>query len=482
MKKIIAIMIAGCLILTLASCQKTPEKDIVVRKNLDNLADLAVQSEKSAPEEGGQPSGSAKLVVPEKLKIELSDEKGNLKIHVDANIVAPDTDVLPTVRVGMRRFTEEDARNLYELLMSDMETISNDSASTSGQMLRIVKQLTEQKEAGKLDKYESMAELDAAIAEAKQGAAKYPDKYERTEPEFSFKPIGGGPDKQTGEGEIMIRATTDDVSVAELIINNAPEDIGTSRTEFYRSFDDFAAYSGVIVGDIYNDFSTHTESPYFAPPEIDEQSAKKVAEDAVKRLGLADFVCTGIRLGALYDAIVDAEDATRNGLYEFMFTRQINGVPINYTDDTGNQFDGDVNAFARPWMYEKIRIFVDDAGISCLVWNSPYEVKEIVAENTAMLNFDEIQSIFEKMIPIVDNGYGSYGEDAPIDVYITEARLGLMRVTERDIGSSGLLVPVWDFMGYFESEGTKVVGASGYASMLTINAIDGSIVDRKLGY
>jgi hypothetical protein len=51
---------------------------------------------------------------------------------------------------------------------------------------------------------------------------------------------------------------------------------------------------------------------------------------------------------------------------------------------------------------------------------------------------------------------------------------------------TGLLIPVWDFRGYEyvsgDIEGSYLVESNGYKSFLTINAIDGSIIDRSSGY
>jgi hypothetical protein len=51
------------------------------------------------------------------------------------------------------------------------------------------------------------------------------------------------------------------------------------------------------------------------------------------------------------------------------------------------------------------------------------------------------------------------------------------------------LLPVWDFLGYVEYDwdmtpGDRAVSQNFYRNMsiLTINAIDGSILDRNLGY
>ena len=56
-----------------------------------------------------------------------------------------------------------------------------------------------------------------------------------------------------------------------------------------------------------------------------------------------------------------------------------------------------------------------------------------------------------------------------------------MRVKEKNVGDSGVLVPVWDFFGT-QAFDDITIGQDGYQSLLTINAVDGSIIDRDLGY
>lgn len=100
-----------------------------------------------------------------------------------------------------------------------------------------------------------------------------------------------------------------------------------------------------------------------------------------------------------------------------------------------------------------------------------------------MLSFTEIQDIFQKKIIVNKADYSEYGTD----LKITEVRLGLARITEQNNLESGLLIPVWDFFGtatyYYETGELKsyTESVSG-KSYLTINAIDGSIIDRRQGY
>jgi hypothetical protein len=146
-------------------------------------------------------------------------------------------------------------------------------------------------------------------------------------------------------------------------------------------------------------------------------------------------------------------------------------------------------SFAMPWMYEKVRIIVDEQGVFFFLWNSPYTVNEIVTENTSLLSFGEIQSVYQKMAPIVLSDRYSFllseDDSRTWDVYITEVRLGLARVTEKNVGSSGLLVPAWDFFGYTKNnqeESDPDTANDTYSAQLAINAIDGSVIDRSLGY
>lgn len=466
MKKII-IMILVFLTLLLPACQSTPESPVVVGKNIDNLAELAVQKEVSI-------TPTVKVNVPEKLQMELTGHQDKLKIHVDADIVVPNVSSYPTVRVGKGQFTEDDEKKIYQLLMRDVEVISNDSKWTTGSALKAVEGLREQKKTGKLDdmKYESMEDLDAAIEEVLQEAKTLSDTYTRAEPSFEFKPLG-----DMNIDEIMIRGTKDDISVSDLTIWNSTGE-GDSELTYYRSLDN--RFSSVLNSGVFDNFSTHVSSPYYVPPKINEQAAEKIATDAIADLGLDDFVCSGKAEGASDDNWFAADDAPQYGLYQFMFTRQVNSVPVTYTNDTGNMIESDAtNNFDSPWMYERIRIFVDDDGIACLAWYSPYTITEIVTDNTSLLPFSDIQKIFEKMIPMVDDVY-TYGQEKACDMYVTQVKLGLMRVKERNNGSSGLLIPVWDFIGYAERVDDTIGGE--YYSLLTVNAIDGSIISREFGY
>ena len=132
---------------------------------------------------------------------------------------------------------------------------------------------------------------------------------------------------------------------------------------------------------------------------------------------------------------------------------------------------------------EKIRIFIDDEGIFALVWNAPHVLEEVEYKAVSLLPFEKIRGIFESMIMVKNKQV----EDGTLlrdkNITVTAVRLGLMRIIEKDNNDTAYLVPVWDFFGTYDSDGgTLVIGEDGYESLLTINAVDGSVIDRTLGY
>lgn len=105
--------------------------------------------------------------------------------------------------------------------------------------------------------------------------------------------------------------------------------------------------------------------------------------------------------------------------------------------------------------------------------------------NTKLLSFDKIQDIFEKMSLIVDNeiDYNPvWDSSGGMEYHITTVRLGLVCVREKNI-DTGLLVPAWDFLGYERGRMSsdtnwRTVNTNELEPYLTINAIDGNIIER----
>lgn len=82
----------------------------------------------------------------------------------------------------------------------------------------------------------------------------------------------------------------------------------------------------------------------------------------------------------------------------------------------------------------------------------------------------------------MDNLIEQYG------ITVEEIRLELRRVREQNSVTDGLLIPVWSFYGnqwQTKKDGSEpeITGTEGSQTcLLTINAVDGSIIDLAKGY
>ncbi|MBR6861504.1 MAG: hypothetical protein IKM73_09300, partial [Acidaminococcaceae bacterium] len=63
----------------------------------------------------------------------------------------------------------------------------------------------------------------------------------------------------------------------------------------------------------------------------------------------------------------------------------------------------------------------------------------------------------------------------------TDIRLGYLRVMRPDQPDMLTLIPVWDFYGTVTFNGSFIQNWACH-SWLTINAIDGTVIDRQYGY
>lgn len=104
-----------------------------------------------------------------------------------------------------------------------------------------------------------------------------------------------------------------------------------------------------------------------------------------------------------------------------------------------------------------------------------------------MLPFEEIAGIFEAMMDVEYAGYLSDADLLGIDVEVDRVELELQRITPDGSVTEGLLVPAWNFYGnvtynYSWGEYSSNDTMNLPRAMLTINAIDGSVIDIFMGY
>lgn len=219
-----------------------------------------------------------------------------------------------------------------------------------------------------------------------------------------------------------------------------------------------------------------------------QEQAKDTAEQLLGKLGLTDFQYYD---GDLYGEIVDSEPNSDGKfgyrkVYILKYLRNINGVFVS--NDGGSKFtdewQGD-SYVKQLWAGESIQVIINDDGIVGFYYSVPIEITDTVVEQSSMKSFDEIKDIFEQMIVVTNARQDA--DNANVTIDIDRVMLRYTRISEPDNFDTGLLVPVWDFYGNLT---TSYVGEPMENSkenrtntcMLTINAIDGTVIDRELGY
>lgn len=140
-----------------------------------------------------------------------------------------------------------------------------------------------------------------------------------------------------------------------------------------------------------------------------------------------------------------------------------------------------------------IRFFPE--GDTQFIWESPKRILELENENASLLSFEEIKEKARKAFAYIASPSGSVEDVLYYRIVVSDIRLGYMTVNRAGGGYS--TIPVWDFFGYYykgfasqdstslildENGEHKYSSHDGTVSMLTLNAIDGSIIDRSAGY
>ncbi|MDO4544201.1 MAG: DUF6034 family protein [Clostridia bacterium] len=166
--------------------------------------------------------------------------------------------------------------------------------------------------------------------------------------------------------------------------------------------------------------------------------------------------------------------------YLFFCTRLVGGIPSAFLLGESYYEDEDAN-YAKRWEHEMMSVTVDEEGIRSFVWEAPIETVETVVENCTLLPFSDIREIFNKMA-FVTYGFQAKGINT-LHINVSDIKLETLRIVEQNANKSGLLVPVWNFYGTRVMENTDGTSTTtSHIILMSINAVDGSIIDLAKGY
>ena len=491
MKRVFCMLLALLLTaLCLPGCQPTPTEEIVVNKGDGTLenAIFAAAAPVATPDEGEDGADTEAPLLREVLgapehwsepSVTRTVPLDSLTVTVDAAVTIPAVSRAPVYTVRLSGTDAAVQQKYLDLLLGDLPRYEAQYDALKRDFLRMIE-----------EKRQVLESLDPAA---------YGERY-----------------------ETLAQALEQEIERLLEYYAEAPEDYvltpwrGSLGDEGFdlMSCDETGAYCWLNVTPSFVEFSRsgHSELNWRATEPLVPETAEALAAQATVQtlldtLGLSQFQPESYTPGldpATSTLPSGHGQATRG--YQFTMAPCYGGLPV-YERATRNGSDTalqaaldeeTLNELYAPFVeQEELTVLVDDGQVSYLSYQNPMTIVRTENENVALLPFEQVQERFWEQIfqnYYVDEGY-------PLELRITDVELSLMRVRKADDQREYYLLPVWDFYGYDLTPGddpAQYRTAAYYAqhpdelavnidwwsgqSMLTLNAIDGSVINRNVGY
>ena len=500
MKRKVVILFLSCFCISaFAGCQETPEEAIVKEKGADSIKEYESAGETDS---AGETNSALREIVgaPEKYTNKASYEDGGLVIDTDAEVILPDVSSMNTYAVSAKEVNQDmidtvtqaffDGAKFYNAVSYDQWT----KKEYEEELMRLKKYKAEGNldpfDFGKDENGELQYNIDEQIARYEEEMQNAPEEKtkEEVKPSFGLE-YGTDKEKEVDEDGFYGVAETENGNYDYHFSYSLKPDItftiekkrdnGLSSQEFQDWVE--GEYQLGMEG---SDSEHLSEDQIKSFIKISREDAQKIAKEKVDKLGWdlevygSDYALYHHGEGGI------TESSVLTGGYIFHFAKVVDGAPITHTSSYGGGLE-DMDSTLIPWSYERCDVIVDDEGIENVKIFNPYDIGEIQTENVKLMDFNSIIKIYEQMMEVSNADITEF--EANRTYHIKKIVLGYARIYDPTTDSdTGLLVPVWDFFGGFDAEGDgfseKNNGEYSTQSFMTINAIDGTVIDRELGY
>lgn len=461
--------LAAMAVITAAGCQKSPDPSIVKNTDMDKLIEQA----RSGGDHDAEVSDIAEK--SDTYQTSLEDASLGITVSVDAKVDIPETEYMSVFRVRQTDITQEFLDRARSLLVEEEPLYD-------GHLI------------GKLRKeYETApASIDWETFRSdgmfKKTASLDKEKYAR---ERELNPGGeiyyGVSDAQNGYFISLYAQNNENygnclryrmsrhgyIRVDQVVVQNTR--MNDIRPEVWRADRTEEAFAGAQV-QRYNYIGEYEDEA----ASLSLEEARKQADELLLDMGLTDF---GYYSGDMYcegqNMYADDGERQYSRIYILQYMRQVDGAFVTNTGESKHTEGWEDNIYVKKdWPVEAVEVRVNDEGIIGFDYNAPIEITETVAERSGLKSFDEAKEIFEKMVLLTN----AKNENDKTTIRVDRVILGYAVISEADRFDGGLLVPVWDFMGTVTIQRGETWSSEEYTSVMTVNAVDGSIIDRTLGY
>lgn len=458
MKKAFKLIIVIIVSAFLAACQPTPHDKSVANKGDGELEKKMMQT--------AEPETQPKESSPEKWQEELEYQSG-VQVVIDAEIKVPDTGAYPVVKAVPHEFRTQEAQKYVDILMQGQSIYKADNTKTKEDYTEDIVKLKAEIESVKQQTGLPEWQQEADLSDLNQQLQSLQEQYE------------AAPDKAPEREPAAVEFTGNQIEVEADLGKEKSASLGIYRT------DDNIGNAIIFINNGGTGFGTGYEArDTLAGLEVSQNDALESAKGLLQELGITEMelakVETGVDEAALTgkerDALLD--DPGTKKCYIFRFSRSVNGVPTTLAEACYGIQGEDDGSYSSMWGPEYIEMYVDDSGVLIFSWFNLGDLGETINENVQLTDFEEIKEIFKKQMFFHKSWVVPQQEDNTI--IIKEIKLGVMRV--KLVDNSYAMLPVWDFIGDWTSVYNGEKNGQYGMSFLTINAIDGSVIDRNLGY
>lgn len=481
--------------MALSACQSTPDDNIVISKDQDEMLAKIGESDK-------QTAGNPFSGIPGTW--EQAEFGSDITIKIDAGIVLPEVSSIP-VRVVTADTIDQDMADRLLAYFTGGKPLYNESfglakSDYEEQILRLKANINDpdadwrQATKHSSEEYESaLAQKEKELENLKSLRSQAPETIEPALAETKFHEAQT-PDQPGLDGSIVMPKAyeisgvlqEENGNIASIYIYNSVNSSGVTYTNLPET--------NHVIQPSINTFAPPIEYIEDADNigiDIDIDSAVNMGSEILNSLEIEGMALFEVGVGKIFSP--NETFAEHKHCYTLIYTRNYKGILQTYDGEAINYTD----IYANVMPYEKIIICINDDGLIQFEWVAPVKVVETVGENVTLMDFNNIMDIFEKQIQI----QVVVGRDLPSAFYeadkktinIDRIALTMERIKKQDSQDAYLIVPAWNFYGTEVTNYNKIKDAEKIEdlvieckifshSYLTINAIDGSIIDRTKGY
>lgn len=482
-------IILAALALLLAACQPTPKNDIVAGKDQSSMIDHAAQNSQIA--QTSQDELNTLITSnPQKYSFYYASEDGKLNILADAVIKTPESDKIPMAYNTITEFSQDNIYNILNYLYGDTPYYRRQN---SGEDEILTKTEIE----------DELVSLRADIANGKyEGEEEIAyDRINELNGMYSIAPnskdepiLSDGTMWTNGDSNIKYIDVQSFDEITGLASWFTCTSEGSSPNLRYLSSNEsiFSFKDAIRVSE-----HTKIDDEILSKLGLSLKDAKDIAQSFINASGANDMVCSAAYI--INDSGTGLVDGNLGGAktyaYKLYYTRTVNNVPVVAL----SEIYPDSDIIYDSWSYERVEITVIKDGIIEIVWKNPCELGEIITDNANIIGFEEAAKIFEHQIIITYEPKAKSDLYENVEINVDNIELGLLRIKKQNSSGDeqGLYVPVWVFFGEVKAISSKAgidygcfeimyndnrALPEGPYPVLTINAIDGSIIDASLGY